>query len=90
MVRNIAIIRLYALLAAADLTRQPVMCFCSHAAYHGASVIPAFPHIWGLPAADITVPTLEGQWTLTEHLPALIFAHDSTGTLWVDKICATL
>ena len=44
--------------------------------------------MWGLPAADITVPTLGGQWTLTEHLPALIFAHDSTGTLWVDQICA--
>ncbi|KAK9821321.1 hypothetical protein WJX81_001912 [Elliptochloris bilobata] len=27
---------------------------------------------------DITVPTLDGQWTLTEHLPALIMAHDST------------
>lgn len=32
--------------------------------------------------ADFTVPTLDGQWTLTEHLPVLIMAHDSSGECW--------
>ena len=39
----IAIVRLYALVAATYLTRQPVMCFRFHAAYHGAIVVPGIP-----------------------------------------------